>query len=283
MAGGTEAALDLQSPWALALMSATFFVMPFLIKRFDDASLRYFAWSVYAVSILGFVFGYFYTAVGYKIFPQPLLILIAPPRAMKFYTFFFGMMFFAWALRTQALMWYERVAAVLAMVVLKGSFTGIVAAAAIGAAGIALPRLVRRLSGAEPTDLPGIRQVFSTAQRVPIALVLTLLLVALVVVRTQASYPGLTNIDPIAYSIFGSGVREYSPMTPHGCHTRHCGGNSRKLNSCRFTVLGRTRRLSSPIGFSILLRENRTFLQMSPTTICRLTNGTSRFNGSWWC
>ena len=194
-----EAALNLQSPWALGLMIATFFVAPMLIKRFEDTSLRSFAWSVYAISLVGFIFGYFYTAVGYKIFPHPLLILIAPPRAMKFYTFIISMMFFAWALRTQALVWYERIAAVLAMVVLKGSFFGIAAAAVIATTGIALPKLLRRWTNTEPADLPGVRVASGYCQRIGLPVIVPLLLSAMILVRTPESYPGLTNIDKTAY------------------------------------------------------------------------------------
>lgn len=194
-----EAALNLQPVWALGLMVATFFVAPLLIKRSEDTSLRSFAWSVYAISLAGFIFGYFYTAVGYKIFPHPLLILIAPTRAMKFYTFMISMMFFAWALKTQALVWYERIAAVLAMVVLKGSFPGIAAAAVIAATGIALPKLLRRWTNTEPADLPVVRIASGYCRRIGLPVIVTLLLSAMILVRTPESYPGLTNIDKTAY------------------------------------------------------------------------------------
>lgn len=196
---GLEAAINLQDTPALILFSSTFFVMPFLIRQFDSQSLRAFAWSVYVASLTVFVFGYLYTWVGYKYFPNPMIVLIAPTRAMKFYTFIFCMMFFAWALKSQALVWYEKIAAIFALILLKSTLTGIAVAAIVATIGVGVPKALRIFVGIELENLPVLKNLSVFFKRVPLPALVTILIVIFIAIRTPTSYPGLTNVDPVAY------------------------------------------------------------------------------------
>jgi len=206
---GPDAVFGLQPSSGLFLISAAFLVTPFVIKQFDDPSLRSLMWATLAVSAAGFAVGSLYTSFGYKIYPNPMYVLLAPPRAMKFFVFLFCLMLFVLILRTERLLWYEKVTAILSLVLLKGLTWGYVALPAVLLfVGIVLPRLAKRFFGIDVAQLPVLRPVAERLETLRLPVLVTVLLIVFVAVRAPTSYPGFTNVDFV-------GLRQNNSWSTH--------------------------------------------------------------------
>ncbi len=198
-----EGSFNYQTFSALFLFAATFAAFPLIIKRFENISLRALCWSFYIATLGLFIGGMLYTTIGYKIFPQPMLVLIGAPRAVKFYTFLFSALSFVLILRTDKLTWYEKIAAAFSFVLLKATPAGILFSALILFIGVGVPRLMHRFSRMDIADLPVVRTIAVPLARTPLSILMTGILLAFVIVRAPASYVGPLKFEPLAYRYYG--------------------------------------------------------------------------------
>ncbi|NQU57194.1 MAG: hypothetical protein HQ513_08160 [Rhodospirillales bacterium] len=197
---GPDAVFGLQPSSALFLITTAFLVAPFVIKQFENPSLKALSWSFYIVSVAGFIVGYMYTAFAYKIYPNPMFVLLAPPRAMKFFVFLFCMMLFVMVLKTERLFWHEKVIAIFSLVLLKGmAWITIAFPAALLFAGIGVPRLIKHFFDMDVARLPGGRPIAERLQKIRLPTLMTVLLIVFVAIRAPISYPAFSDIDTVGF------------------------------------------------------------------------------------
>lgn len=195
---GPDGVFGQQPITALFLISAAFLAAPFVIERFENPSLRALSWSFTIVSVAGFIVGYMYTAFAYKIYPNPMFVLLGPPRAMKFFVFLFCIMLFVMILKTERLIWYEKVIAIFSLVFLKGlAWFYIAFPLLLLFVGIGVPRLMKYFFDVDVVRLPGVRHIAEHLGKVRLPTLMTVLLIAFVAIRAPVSYPAFTNIDTV--------------------------------------------------------------------------------------
>lgn len=135
-----------QSKPALAMLVASFLVFPLLWKRFatkskQTNSLAIVLKAIYVASLLVFIGSVFYMTIGYKLFLFPPLIMLAPVRAMNYYTLFFYLSVFVLTVQTTRLATLEKVSILLSLVLLHGeSIRGFIYPAVVLTGGFVVSR-----------------------------------------------------------------------------------------------------------------------------------------------
>ncbi|PPR61072.1 MAG: hypothetical protein CFH10_01290, partial [Alphaproteobacteria bacterium MarineAlpha4_Bin2] len=116
-----EDAVDQQPFLRLFLFAISMPIFVYFVRRLDSDQLKRFCWIAMAVVFGIAVLGGLYTAIGYKFYPNPALILLSPTRSTKLYHFLFFMLYFNYFLTSTELSWHERISFTLAAFVMQDS------------------------------------------------------------------------------------------------------------------------------------------------------------------
>ena len=198
-----EVAYHLQPLSALGLFIASLIATPFLARRVVNPDVRRLFWCVSIVTAGVFLFGLFYVTVGYKIYPNPQLIMLSPVRAAKFHIFLFSLVALVWILNNPQLTWTDKIGAAIAFLVLRGDTTG------IGYASIVLmitfvvskmPALTARITA-------------SALSTVPVTIVIPLIVTAFFIQQLPRSYP-VADMDLQMYTLTGQWTRNSNISIP---------------------------------------------------------------------
>jgi len=177
-------------------------IFPLLARTCPDNGLRKIGWAFLVVTAGAVAFNIAYSFL-YQYLPVPLLAMLSIPQATKYFLFIVGLLIASWIIRTPSLMWYERIAGLLALVILKPLPAQSIVAALLIFGGIVLPRLLIALSGRDNAPARLLRR---SDQVMPVGPVMGLVLAAFIFARIAGGggYASPSWIDPVAFRNSGS-------------------------------------------------------------------------------
>jgi len=146
----------LREGWhTIALLVLSFVIYPFLYRHFDK-NVRSYGLAVLITAAFTMAIAILYTSYGYQYWPNPMLLMLGPIRAFKFYTFLFYVMSFVLILHSDRLTRIEKLFSMMALITFHAnSWGGIIYPAFLLAVGVLAPRSIgllsdRKVPGASP-------------------------------------------------------------------------------------------------------------------------------------
>ncbi|MBT4933399.1 MAG: hypothetical protein HOL66_01445 [Rhodospirillaceae bacterium] len=191
-----EVAFHLQPVSALVLFVASLAATPFLANRLRNPDFRRLYWCVSLVTLGLVVFGVYYLTLGYKIYPNPKLIMLSPVRAAKFQIFLFSMIVLVLVLQNDRFSWYEKTGVLTAFFLLRGDITAIGYASFVLAITFALSKWFSRMTESMLKPFSGI----------PVTVFVTIIVTVAFALQLPRSYP-VARMDMEMYRLTGQWTR----------------------------------------------------------------------------
>ena len=111
-----------QSPLALILLAISFFAFPILVRQNIQfvPRLNELLRSILIVSVLLVIVSSIYTAIGHEFIKINMFIMLAPVRALNYYTLFFYLVAFVWIISNEKFNQAEKACLLIGLIFLHG-------------------------------------------------------------------------------------------------------------------------------------------------------------------